>query len=491
MMAAWSERWRHAPRRATLAALVLGAVVLAGLGGLVYAAIPDQNGVITGCYKTSNGRLRVIDAEAGENCRRGERRLQWNQRGRRGPRGFRGPEGPAGPQGPEGPRGFDGPSGPAGPQGPQGPQGLQGSQGPPGFEGPHGPPGEQGPVGPQGPPGQQGPVGPQGPPGRPGYTLVDGGDCDDIQDAIDGLPAGGGAVFVAAGTYECSEPIVIDRDRVALRGVGHATVLRLAPHANWPVLVVGQRAPFLPTVARAHIHVADLFIDGNRDQQDFECHESNRCVGADFLRNNGISLRRVQDVLVERVTVRSARSGGLVAEHGSRRLAVRDFTSFDNHFDGLGAYRTEDSLFTGLHLHDNGRGPEDREPGAGLSFDLDFVGNMVTNSLIANSRDVGLFMRDSRQNIFSAIHIRDSGSYGIFIAENPDRPDGGPASCNMFTGVQVTRSGRNPIKGRSGMRLQDASSTKNLVFGARFVDNPDGAISDPLGLVETSPIVTC
>jgi hypothetical protein len=199
----------------------------------------------------------------------------------------------------------------------------------------------------------------------------------------------------------------------------------------------------------------------------------------------------VEDVLVERVNVRSARSGGLVVEHGSRRLTVRDFTSSDNHFDGLGAYRTEDSLFTGLHLHDNGKGPEPGEPGAGLSFDLDFVGNLVTSSLIANSRDVGVFMRDSRRNVFSAIHIRDSGSYGAFIAANPDLPDGGPASCNMFTGLEVVRSGRNPVKGGSGMRFQDASSTNNLVFGAQFVGNPDGDISDPLGLVKTSPIVTC
>jgi hypothetical protein len=62
----------------------------------------------------------------------------------------------------------------------------------------------------------------------------------------------------------------------------------------------------------------------------------------------------------------------------------------------------------------------------------------------------------------------------------------------MFTGIQVARSGRNPTKGGFGMRFQDASSTNNLVFGAQFVGNRDGDISeDPPGLVKTSPIVTC
>lgn len=405
-MSAWIEKWRSAPRRTALAALVLGAVLLAGVVGLVYAGIPGTNGVITGCYKKSNGRLRVIDAEDGAKCKKGERRLRWNRTG------------------------------------PPGPRGLQGA------------------------------------PGRTGYMVVDGGGCNAIQAAINK----GGEVFVAAGTYRCRNSIVIDRDHVTLRGAGEATILRLEPSVNRPVLIVGQPAPRVPVTTRAHIRIANLLIDGNRTQQPFECHLSDACAGDDFLRNNGILLRGVQDVLVEHVTVKSARSGGLVSEHGTRRLTVRDFTSYDNHFDGLGGYRTEDSLFSGLHLHDNGA--------AGLSFDLDFVGNTVSRSVIADSRDVGLFMRDARSNVFSAVHIRDSGSFGAFVAENPD-PDGGPTSCNMFTGIEVVRSGRNPAKSGHGMAFRDPSSLHNLVIGAQFLGNRDGTISDPLGIVETTPIVSC
>jgi len=93
-------------RRTTLAALA--ATFLIGAG--VAYAIPDLTGVIHGCYKDSDGKLRVIDTDAGETCGPSEIGLDWNQQGPIGPTG---PQGPAGPQGPQGPQGPTGPQGPA------------------------------------------------------------------------------------------------------------------------------------------------------------------------------------------------------------------------------------------------------------------------------------------------------------------------------------------------------------------------------------------
>ena len=55
-------------------------VALAGLAvgaGVTWAAIPDTNGVIHGCYKTAGGTLRVIDVGAGETCKPSEQSLEW------------------------------------------------------------------------------------------------------------------------------------------------------------------------------------------------------------------------------------------------------------------------------------------------------------------------------------------------------------------------------------------------------------------------------
>jgi hypothetical protein len=101
------------------AVLTIAAVLL--MGGIAIAAIPSADGTIHACRKTSNGTIRIIDVEAGQQCQTGEVLLTWNQRGATGPQGPAGPTGPQGPAGPPGPQGPEGPQGPAGPQGPPGP----------------------------------------------------------------------------------------------------------------------------------------------------------------------------------------------------------------------------------------------------------------------------------------------------------------------------------------------------------------------------------
>ena len=87
--------------RKPIAAMIV-VLVVASSTVIAFASIPSANGVIHGCFRRSDGRLRVINAEAGRTCQTGERSLNWNQRGRRGPRGLRGPQGEQGIQGESG-----------------------------------------------------------------------------------------------------------------------------------------------------------------------------------------------------------------------------------------------------------------------------------------------------------------------------------------------------------------------------------------------------
>jgi hypothetical protein len=287
--------------------------------------------------------------------------------------------------------------------------------------------------------------------------------CAAIQQAIDALPSGGGRLVLAAQTYACSAPVVIDRDNVELVGQGAATVLRLADGVDAPVLILGQaRTP--PTEVRGQLRVADLLVDGNRANQQFECGGGDCATNP--LRNNAITLRNVQNVRIERVSVVGARSGGLVSEYGTRRLLVRDFTASDSHFDGLAAYQTEDSVFDGMHLYDNGA--------AGLSFDLGFNHNIVTNASITGSGTVGVFMRDSRYNIFQGVQVRRSRDHGIFLAQ-ADGDASTPAAGNTFAGVVVADSGG------AGIRVNDASSVDNLVTGSQVFGTADRCFSEVAG----------
>lgn len=105
----------HSSRRSRVAWLRrpgLASFALVGLlitvSGLALASIPAANRVITGCYDSKSGALRIIDAEAGQSCGSKEKQITWNQTGPTGPQGLPGPQGTPGPKGDPGPQGLQG-----------------------------------------------------------------------------------------------------------------------------------------------------------------------------------------------------------------------------------------------------------------------------------------------------------------------------------------------------------------------------------------------
>jgi parallel beta-helix repeat protein len=289
--------------------------------------------------------------------------------------------------------------------------------------------------------------------------------CSDIeiQEALDALPPNG-EVILSPGVYEISRPLMLRHDYETLRGSGPSTILHLANGADCPVVILGP--PMSQTKHRAaHLLLADLLIDGNRKNQKIELWKK-AGDGAEF-NNNGVQIWNAADVGVEHVTCCRCRSGGLVTAE-VRRLKVSDFDSFDNQFDGLACYQTEESRFGGLRLHDN--------LAAGISLDLDFNDNLITNAVLADN-DLGIFMRDSRNNSFKSLIISKSHRHGIFMAQAA-----APSTeCigNSFDSLMVNDCGGKAFQ------VNDASCTNNVISGACFLHNFLGGLSQP----STNPII--
>jgi hypothetical protein len=82
-------------RRPSAGSVIATVVLAAALGGGAWAAIPGSDGMIHGCYATtdglllgiphSKGDLRAVDT--GERCRSYERAVAWNQQGPAGEAG--------------------------------------------------------------------------------------------------------------------------------------------------------------------------------------------------------------------------------------------------------------------------------------------------------------------------------------------------------------------------------------------------------------------
>ena len=287
----------------------------------------------------------------------------------------------------------------------------------------------------------------------------------EIQKALDSLPAGGGEVVLPPGKIEVSQPIVLRRDYQTLRGTGRETILFLADNANCPVIIMGE--PVNQPKQTSHLRVGDFFIDGNRLRQQRELW---RLEGeGSIIRNNGITVQNVSDSTIENVTCAHCRSGGLVTTLGTRRLTVRDLNSYDNQFDGLACFLTEDCLFTNLYLHDN--------PGAGISLDGNFNHNIIDDATLA-ANDEGIFMRWSHDNQFCDIAIRNSHDYGVFMAQSDDLTERGwelvpQTQCtkNFFTNLIADKCGG------AAFRVNDISCSNNIIIGAQFNDDLHGELS--------------
>jgi hypothetical protein len=279
----------------------------------------------------------------------------------------------------------------------------------------------------------------------------------DIQRALDLLPNAGGEVFLSAGLFEVSQPVVLQRDNQTLWGAGPATVLRLADNADCPVVIMGEPVNQPRRIVR-HLLVGGLTIDGNRFHQPSELWQLTD--EASEIRNNGITIQGVGDSAVINVTSAHCRSGGIVTTLGVRRLTVRNIEAFDNEFDGLACYLTSDSRFENLNLHDN--------CSAGISLDLDFNHNRISNAVLA-ANDLGIFMRASRDNRFQSVSIRHSRHFGVFIAQaDIETPRGwrpvAHTECrdNLFTNLRAADCGD------AVFHVNDPTCTNNVVAPGAF-----------------------
>jgi hypothetical protein len=74
-----------------LLAAAAGAVAASALaGGVAWATVPGDGGVIQGCYTKVGGILRVVDADKGQHCLDIEAPIAWNQKGPKGDPGAAG-----------------------------------------------------------------------------------------------------------------------------------------------------------------------------------------------------------------------------------------------------------------------------------------------------------------------------------------------------------------------------------------------------------------
>ena len=285
-------------------------------------------------------------------------------------------------------------------------------------------------------------------------------ECSFIRRGLDALPPSGGEFVIPAGHYTCSYPIVLDRDGLKLRGQGRVT-LKLADNTNSPVILMGDTNT--PPKQIYNLSVSDLILDGNRAHQQSECWGGScDAGGTSFIRNNGITIRAVTYGTIRNISVVSPRSGGVVSEKNVVGMKIDGLSVTDSEFDGFAGYETTLSEIKNLYFHNN--------RAAGISIDIRFQGNTFRNARIENTGDVGIFMRDSNDNLFENFWIVGSGNHGLFVAS--EGHEGTCPSNNEFRNFTVENSRF------AGFRLNDACERNRLTGTTVFRHNPSGCLSE-------------
>lgn len=258
-------------------------------------------------------------------------------------------------------------------------------------------------------------------------------------------------VTIAPGEYKLRRSFHIMRSNVTIEG-GEGVLLQLAKRAQTPVIAVGTQSSYPEDSEKiSNIRISDLKIDGNKEYQKSEYDQT-----LPWIRNNGIDVRLVDGLTVERVTSNSNRSGGLVISWRCRDVLVRDCVFEDNFFDGVAYYdssnvRTVDCVMKQNH-------------GAGVSLDNAFVDSLFIRCKILGNRDVGVFARHSERLVFYECEIVDSGNWAVFLAHDEKGHgvfDVDIASCKIA---------RNNGGVRMGSVL-NAQSDRNSVTLSSFDDN--------------------
>ena len=228
------------------------------------------------------------------------------------------------------------------------------------------------------------------------------GDFDDIQSAIDDLPAGGGVVWIKEGTYNITSPISILTNNVTLAGSGRGTILFLPNDENQDIINIGNNSTTLEGII-----IKDLQINGNNANQT-------------ILSSNGIFFRggssnKITKSGILNCYIHHCSNYGISLKQDENNIITGN--QITNNYVGIKMYESDSDTISGNQINDNSmnHGPLG-DLGYGIicqNSDL----NIVSGNQVNDNKNDGIRLYNSDYNIISNNKL-DGNDYGINIAVN-------------------------------------------------------------------------
>lgn len=257
---------------------------------------------------------------------------------------------------------------------------------------------------------------------RADYICDGTNDQEQINQAINDLPASGGAVYLLEGTYNISSSllagetipgVVLDKSNTSLIGTGEMTVLKAVSGQTGFNIVSAQSVNSL--------FISQLRVDGNGQ------------AGGD----NGISFNSVTDSRMEKVWVENTRQSGIFLSASTNNIISNCNIPFSNI--------------------------------RGLILNLGSNNNIISGNLFLSNAGGGISLSSSTNNIIRENQILSSGYQGIESALSSNSIISGNNIFSAGTGSGgegIFLGSDNSII--SGNNIQNTLNGNGLVVGGSF-----------------------
>lgn len=256
-----------------------------------------------------------------------------------------------------------------------------------------------------------------------------------IQAALNAVPAGGGGVYLPAGTYIVNPGVgLAPKDKTTLFGDGYSSCIKVANGKN-------TTGNLLRVSLLTDVTLRDFRLDGNR---------ANQAAG----NNYGLFLDNCTNARVERVLTHGFTGVGFQA-YGCTGAAIHGCRSWDNLYHGFECEQCRGCTWSGNSGYDNDRHGlfiSPGEVGGTGSIDNMIIGNSFrTNDQygIAAGEDAGgLSAYLSTGNIIAGNDVRANTIYGIQLWKvNGNIVTGNAIAGNGAFGVYLYRAAENQVTG--------------------------------------------
>lgn len=224
---------------------------------------------------------------------------------------------------------------------------------------------------------------------------------DDLQQAIDRLPAGRPATLcLAKGDYPLKGLVSIRRNDFTLRGAGPDTVLRMADGVQQPLLVIGDHLHEVPDSRIRNVTIADLQLVGGKAEHEFMPEHP-------YLSNSAVVIRAGEQVRLSGLKASRCRSACLLSERDSHDLVFERNDVFGADWDGVSFNSTHGVRLIDNYIHDN--------VAAGITTE-ELNDSEIRGNRLERNGSQGMYLSNARRNRFVDNQFTDNKSAGVFLA---------------------------------------------------------------------------